>query len=74
MLGIFQVHQFEKVEQLCVTSPFDNDSWKMHEEMLKNSGDLYQQVSYSLCHLSSSLKPRLFLVQICDPFMSNLVS
>lgn len=53
-LGIFRVHQFEKVEQFCVTSPNNNDSWEMHEEMLKNSEDFYQQVILCcLCHLSS---------------------
>ncbi|GAY49134.1 hypothetical protein CUMW_116950, partial [Citrus unshiu] len=36
-LGIFRVHQFEKVEQFCITSPNGNDSWYMHEEMIKNS-------------------------------------
>ncbi|CAM8906148.1 unnamed protein product [Rhodiola kirilowii] len=41
-LGIFRVHQFEKVEQFCMTSPNDNDSWNMHEEMLKNSEDFYK--------------------------------
>ncbi|KAG7552109.1 Class I and II aminoacyl-tRNA synthetase tRNA-binding arm [Arabidopsis thaliana x Arabidopsis arenosa] len=39
-LGIFRVHQFEKVEQFCITSP--NDSWAMLEEMLKNSEEFYQ--------------------------------
>ncbi|OMO75331.1 hypothetical protein CCACVL1_16221 [Corchorus capsularis] len=41
-LGIFRVHQFEKIEQFCITSPNDNDSWDMHEEMIKNSEDFYQ--------------------------------
>ena len=43
-LGIFRVHQFEKVEQFCITSPNGNDSWEMHEEMLKNSEEFYQKV------------------------------
>lgn len=43
-LGIFRVHQFEKVEQFCITSPNDNESWQMHEEMLKNSEDFYQSL------------------------------
>ncbi|XP_024373250.1 serine--tRNA ligase isoform X2 [Physcomitrium patens] len=43
-LGIFRVHQFEKVEQFCITSPNDNDSWEVHEEMLKNSEEFYQQL------------------------------
>ncbi|KAG6545403.1 hypothetical protein Mapa_013002 [Marchantia paleacea] len=41
-LGIFRVHQFEKIEQFCITSPEDNNSWAMHEEMLKNSEEFYQ--------------------------------
>ncbi|BFG36979.1 hypothetical protein CerSpe_232530 [Prunus speciosa] len=41
-LGIFRVHQFEKVEQFCITSPDGSDSWEMHEEMIKNSEDFYK--------------------------------
>uniref|UniRef100_A0A7N0TB20 serine--tRNA ligase n=1 Tax=Kalanchoe fedtschenkoi TaxID=63787 RepID=A0A7N0TB20_KALFE len=44
-LGIFRVHQFEKVEQFCITSPNDNDSWDMHEEMLRNSEDFYKSLN-----------------------------
>ncbi|KAL4202468.1 hypothetical protein AMTRI_Chr02g221260 [Amborella trichopoda] len=43
-LGIFRVHQFEKVEQFCITRPNGNDSWDMHEEMLKNSEDFYKEL------------------------------
>ncbi|KAJ8529482.1 hypothetical protein K7X08_036317 [Anisodus acutangulus] len=43
-LGIFRVHQFEKVEQFCLTSPNGNDSWDMHEEMIKNSEEFFQQL------------------------------
>ncbi|KAL6531276.1 hypothetical protein OROHE_014345 [Orobanche hederae] len=42
--GIFRVHQFEKVEQFCVTSPMGNASWEMHEEMIKNSEDFYKML------------------------------
>ncbi|XP_062210236.1 serine--tRNA ligase-like [Phragmites australis] len=42
--GIFRVHQFEKIEQFCVTGPNGNDSWEMHEEMLKNSEDFYKEI------------------------------
>ncbi|KAG1690294.1 Serine--tRNA ligase, cytoplasmic [Nymphon striatum] len=35
--GIFRVHQFEKVEQFCLTSPHDNKSWEVFEEMISNS-------------------------------------
>jgi len=38
--GIFRIHQFEKVEQFCVTSP--EDSWKMQEEMIQASQDFYR--------------------------------
>ncbi|GAV63172.1 tRNA-synt_2b domain-containing protein/Seryl_tRNA_N domain-containing protein [Cephalotus follicularis] len=54
-LGIFRVHQFEKVEQFCITSPIDNESWKMHEEMLKNSEEFYQalQIPYQVVSIVS---------------------
>ena len=41
-LGIFRVHQFEKVEQFVICSPDDNTSWKLLEEMIKNAEDFYQ--------------------------------
>ncbi|XP_050238586.1 serine--tRNA ligase-like [Mercurialis annua] len=44
-LGIFRVHQFEKVEQFCITSPNGNDSWDMLEEMIKNSEDFYKMLN-----------------------------
>lgn len=47
-LGIFRVHQFEKVEQFCITSPNGNESWEMHEEMITNSEDFYQEVCQKL--------------------------
>ncbi|XP_022543432.2 serine--tRNA ligase, cytoplasmic-like isoform X2 [Brassica napus] len=42
--GIFRVHQFEKIEQFCITSPNDNASWKMMEEMMENSKKFYQEL------------------------------
>merc|ERR1719319_2046067 len=35
--GIFRVHQFEKVEQFVITSPHDDESWKMLDHMVDNS-------------------------------------
>ena len=43
-LGIFRVHQFEKVEQFCVTVPDGDESWKMQEEMLANSEEFYKSL------------------------------
>lgn len=40
--GIFRVHQFEKVEQFCVTDP--SKSWEMFEEMIQNSEEFYQSL------------------------------
>lgn len=34
-LGIFRIHQFEKVEQFIVCSPHDNISWQMLDEMVR---------------------------------------
>lgn len=35
--GIFRVHQFEKVEQFCITSPHGGESDKIHHEMIDNA-------------------------------------
>lgn len=43
-LGIFRIHQFEKVEQFCITSPEGNNSWDMMEEMLGNAEAFYQSL------------------------------
>ncbi|KAI3912101.1 hypothetical protein MKW92_005187, partial [Papaver armeniacum] len=40
-LGIFRTHQFEKVEQFCMTSPNATDSWEIHEEMIKDYKQMY---------------------------------
>jgi len=42
--GIFRVHQFEKVEQFCVTSPLDGESEKMQEVMMGNCKEFYQSL------------------------------
>uniref|UniRef100_A0A7S2ZGZ4 serine--tRNA ligase n=3 Tax=Rhodosorus marinus TaxID=101924 RepID=A0A7S2ZGZ4_9RHOD len=43
-LGIFRVHQFEKIEQFCLTSPEDNESWNAHENMIKASEEFHQSL------------------------------
>lgn len=43
--GIFRVHQFEKVEQFCLTDP--EKSWEMLEEMLGSSEEFYQSLGLS---------------------------
>jgi len=40
--GIFRVHQFEKVEQFVLTSPHDNKSWEMMDEMIANAENFCQ--------------------------------
>ena len=40
--GIFRVHQFEKVEQFCLTAP--DKSWEMHQEMIAIAEDFYKQL------------------------------
>ncbi|XP_032676131.1 serine--tRNA ligase, cytoplasmic isoform X1 [Odontomachus brunneus] len=53
--GIFRVHQFEKVEQFCLTSPYDNKSWKMMEEMISNAEEFYQalDIPYRIVNIVS---------------------
>mmetsp|Transcript_15933 Transcript_15933/g.47918 ORF Transcript_15933/g.47918 Transcript_15933/m.47918 type:complete len:451 (-) Transcript_15933:2211-3563(-) len=43
-LGIFRIHQFEKVEQFVVCSPYDNTSWQMLDEMVANAEAFYQSL------------------------------
>lgn len=54
-LGIFRVHQFEKVEQFAITSPHDDESWKMLDEMICNSEDFYRSlgISYQVVNIVS---------------------
>ena len=40
--GIFRVHHFNKVEQFIFCKP--EDSWKFHEELLKNAETIYQKL------------------------------
>ena len=40
--GIFRVHQFEKIEQFCITKP--EDSWLMFEKMIAISEEFYQNL------------------------------
>lgn len=43
-LGIFRVHQFEKVEQFVLSSPEGDASWKLMEQMSKISEEFYQSL------------------------------
>jgi len=45
VLGIFRVHQFEKVEQFCITSP--ETSWEMHEQMQSSSEEFYTSLGFA---------------------------
>ncbi len=40
--GLFRMHQFNKVEQVVICRP--EDSWKMHEELQKNSEEMMQKL------------------------------
>lgn len=40
--GIFRTHQFNKIEQFVFCKP--EDSWKIHEELVKNAEDLVQKL------------------------------
>jgi len=41
-LGIFRVHQFEKVEQYVFCKP--EDSWEIQDELIQNAEELYKQL------------------------------
>lgn len=40
-LGIFRVHQFDKIEQFVVTKPDDGASWEMLETLIGNAEEFY---------------------------------
>jgi seryl-tRNA synthetase len=41
--GIFRTHQFNKIEQFIFCKP--EDSWKLHEELIRNAEELVQKLS-----------------------------
>jgi seryl-tRNA synthetase len=43
-LGIFRVHQFEKVEQFIYCK--QEDSWQMHDELIKNAELIYKRLKF----------------------------
>lgn len=53
--GIFRVHQFEKVEQFCLTSPLDDKSWEMMDEMIENAEEFYKllKIPYRIVNIVS---------------------
>ncbi len=40
--GLFRMHQFNKIEQVILCKP--EDSWKIHEELQKNSEEMMKQL------------------------------
>ncbi len=40
--GLFRVHQFNKIEQFIFCKP--GDSWKLHEELIKNAEDIFKKL------------------------------
>lgn len=40
--GIFRVHQFEKIEQFCITAP--EKSWEVFNEMIANAEEFCQSL------------------------------
>ncbi|EPY18961.1 seryl-tRNA synthetase [Strigomonas culicis] len=43
-LGIFRVHQFDKIEQFVVCSPRENESWAMLEELIRTSKEFNESL------------------------------
>ena len=52
-LGIFRVHQFEKVEQYIFCAP--DDSWGYHEELIQNAEEIYKEldIPYRISNIAS---------------------
>jgi seryl-tRNA synthetase len=53
--GIFRVHQFEKVEQFVLSSPHDNKSWELMDEMIGNAEAFCQslEIPYRVVNIVS---------------------
>lgn len=53
--GIFRVHQFEKVEQFVLSSPFDGQSWVLFDEMIDNARKFYDElgIAYRIVNIVS---------------------
>lgn len=51
--GIFRIHQFDKVEQIIFSTP--ENSWKFHEEMTKNSEEIFKKlkIPYRIVNISA---------------------
>lgn len=54
-LGIFRVHQFDKIEQFVVCNPQNGESWRIMEDMAKASEEFYQslQLPYRVVNICS---------------------
>ncbi|MFW9950247.1 MAG: serine--tRNA ligase [Candidatus Thorarchaeota archaeon] len=54
-LGIFRVHQFEKVEQFVFCNP--DDSWKIHDELMQNTEEMFQElkIPYRIVNIASGV-------------------
>ena len=52
-LGIFRIHQFEKVEQYIFCKP--EESWQFHEELIQNAEELYKklEIPYRIASIAS---------------------
>ena len=52
-LGIFRVHQFEKVEQFIFCKP--EHSWKLYEELIENVKEIFQElkIPYRIVNIAS---------------------
>ncbi|XP_071306163.1 serine--tRNA ligase, cytoplasmic isoform X1 [Agelaius tricolor] len=55
--GIFRVHQFEKIEQFVYSSPHDNKSWEIFEEMMATAEEFYQSlgIPYHIVNIVSEI-------------------
>ncbi|MHA1677887.1 MAG: serine--tRNA ligase [Promethearchaeota archaeon] len=52
-LGIFRIHQFEKVEQYIFCKP--EDSWAFHEELINNAEEIFKElgIPYRIVNIAS---------------------
>ena len=53
------------MEQFCITSPHDDESWKMFDEMIANSEEFYQAlgIPYRIVNIVSGMSSSWDYVQ-----------
>ena len=72
-LGIFRIHQFEKVEQFVVTSPHDDASWRALDEMVATAEVRPASAAFALLHGPGTLQTLVSRLRVLSRPSSRFV-